>query len=294
VSILIDGNTRVCVQGITGVGGREHTRSMLEYGTQVVAGVSPGHGGETVHGVPVFDSCAQAARVTGATFGVSFVGSRGAGDAVVEAAQAGFENVICMEEFIPTIDSALARQACALTGTILIGPNCNGIVSPGKAKVGFFPMELGYPGPVGIASRSGTMTYGAMLALGERGLGQSTVVGIGGNSIRGLDFVQCLELFRDDDQTEVVVLLGEVGGLAEQDAAALVARGYPKPVVALISGRHAPAGVAMGHAGAMLEGEQSSWEAKAAALRAAGASVADDLEHLALLAKDGLTVAAKA
>lgn len=254
---------------------------MLAYGTNVVAGVSPGHAGETVHGVPVYDTCQDAVSYQGAQFGVSFVGTQGAADAVLEAADAGFSYVVCMEEVLPTFDTALMRRACSVSNTKLIGPNSNGIVSPGKAKVGFFPLELGSSGPVGIVSRSGTMTYGAMQALGGRGLGQSTVVGVGGNAIRGIDFVYCLEQFRVDDQTELVVLLGEVGGLAEQDAASYLANGYPKPVVALISGRYAPQGVMMGHAGAMMTGPQSTWAAKAEALGSVGVTIADDLDDLA-------------
>jgi succinyl-CoA synthetase alpha subunit len=285
MTILLDETTRVCVQGITGVGGREHSRSMLEYGTQVVAGVSPGHGGEFVSGIPVFETCHSAVAATGATLSVSFVGGRFALDAVLEAADAGMETVVCMEEFVPLWDTMRMRAVCRSQGCTLIGPNCNGLISPERGKVGFFPRELGRRGPIGIVSRSGTMSYAAMLALDSVQLGQSTVIGIGGNAIRGLGVVDCLELFASDDETEAVVLLGEIGGTEEQAAATRVSRGYGKPVVALIAGQSAPLGVAMGHAGAMAQGDGDGWEGKVQSLRAGGITVATDLEHLAELVK---------
>jgi succinyl-CoA synthetase alpha subunit len=280
LSILLDARSRVCVQGITGVGGRVHALSMLEYGTQVVAGVSPGHGGEAVNGIPVFDTCQEAVNETGATFSVCFVGGHGARDAILEAIYAGIRTAVCMEEFVPLLDAVQMRRISAIHNVALIGPNCNGIISPGKAKVGFFPREFGHQGPVGIASRSGTMTYGTMMAVESVGVGESTVVGIGGASVKGIGFVDCLQRFAEDDETEVVVLVGEIGGVEEESAAAFIARGYPKPVVALISGRVAPEGVAMGHAGAIATANRGTWKTKVAALRDVGVDVVSNLEEL--------------
>jgi succinyl-CoA synthetase alpha subunit len=234
-----------------------------------------------VSGVPVFDTCDEAAAVTGATMSVSFVGGHSSLDAVCEAANAGIRSVICMEEFVPVWDTMYMRAVCQSKGCALIGPNCNGLMSPGKGKVGFFPRELGNQGPVGVISRSGTLAYGAMLALDNANIGQSTTIGIGGNAIKGLSFVDCLELFAADGQTEAIVLLGEIGGSDEQRAASYVALGYRMPVVALMAGRSAPPGVAMGHAGAISQGSGDSWLAKAESLREAGIDVANDLDDLA-------------
>jgi succinyl-CoA synthetase alpha subunit len=262
---------------------------MLGYGTKVVAGVSPGHGGERLESVPVFDSCAEATSETGAEFSVCFVGGAHVLDAVCEAVDAGIHSIVCIEEFVPIKDIVRAKRYCAASSCRLIGPNCNGILSPGKAKVGFFPDELSLPGPVGIASRSGSLTYGAMLELHALGLGQSTVVGIGGASVKGTSFVDCLELFADDDQTEVVVLLGEIGGEDEEAAARHVQRqGYPKPVAALVVGRVAPPGVHMGHAGAIVAADQGGYDAKVLALQEAGVTVAPELETLAAKVRDEL------
>jgi succinyl-CoA synthetase alpha subunit len=280
VSIIIDEETRVCVQGITGTGGSVHTRSMLDYGTRVVSGVAPGHGGEVIHGVPVFETCFDAVAATGATLSVCFVGGRWVLDAVLEAVSAGIGTVVCMEEFVPLLDASRMRRFCDIAGTVLIGPNCNGLVSPGKAKVGFFPQELGRAGSIGVISRSGTLSYGAMMAIEAEGGGESTVVGIGGAAISGLDFVSCLDLFAADDDTEVVVMVGEIGGVREEEGAAHVAAGYPKPVLALIAGRSAPAGVPMGHAGAIATAERGGWENKTRMLSNAGIEVARNLEEL--------------
>jgi succinyl-CoA synthetase alpha subunit len=287
MSILLDTSSRVCVQGITGVGGRVHALSMLESGTNVVAGVSPGHGGETVSGIPVFETCEEAVRVAGSTFSVCFVGGHSALDAILEAVYAGIRTVVCMEEFVPLLDAVEMRRIAAIHNVVLIGPNCNGIISPGKAKVGFFPREFGRQGPVGVASRSGTMTYGTMMAIERAGIGESTVVGIGGAAVKGIGFVDCLQRFADDDETEMVVLVGEIGGVDEENAAAYISRGYTKPVVALISGRVAPEGIAMGHAGAIATANRGSWRTKVAALTEAGVEVARNLDDL------GVRVAAR-
>jgi succinyl-CoA synthetase alpha subunit len=285
MGIIVDRDTPVCVQGITGTGGLAHTKAMIAAGTRVVAGVAPEHLGERVHGVPVFDTCRQAVAATGASLSVSFVGRRNAVDSVLEAADAGLRYAICMEEFVPLLDALKMLAYCASKDCTLIGPNTNGLATPGQAAIGFFPREFSRSGPVGLASRSGTLTYGAMQALDIAGVGVSTAVGIGGGAARGLDFTGCLRLFADDAQTEVVVLIGEIGGRAEQDAADYLRRsGYAKPVVALIAGRTAPPGVAMGHAGAVAHAGDARWSAKVSDLAAAGVAVARDLEDLARLA----------
>lgn len=282
MSVLLDEQTRVCVQGITGVGGARHARSMLRYGTRVVAGVSPGHGGERFDGVPVFDSCAEAVAHTEADLSVCFVGGGFVLDAICEAAESGMRSVVCIEEFVPLKDIIRAKRYCAAHSCRLIGPNCNGIFSPGRAKVGFFPDELSLPGAVGIASRSGSLSYGAMLSLHERGLGQSSVVGIGGAAVKGTSFVDCLELFAEDDETKVVVLLGEIGGNDEEAAASYMRQTrYPKPVVALVVGQVAPEGISMGHAGAIVDRDYGGHDGKVRALRDAAVEVVEDLEALA-------------
>ncbi len=281
MSIILRADTRVLVQGVTGSGGRFHTKSMLEYGTRVVAGVSPGHRGETVSGVSVYSSCFEAVAEGPVDLAVCFTGGKSALDAICEAADSGIKTVVCIEELVPLWDTMLMTRYCKLHGTQLIGPNCNGIISPGAAKVGFFPQELSMVGPVGIVSRSGTLTYGAMLALQAKGLGQSTVVGIGGARVKGTSFVQCLEAFAIDPETKAVVLIGEIGGSDEEAAAAYLSAGYPKPVAALVVGRVAPHGVPMGHAGAIVDGDSGSWQHKVQLLSAAGVSVAANLEELA-------------
>jgi succinyl-CoA synthetase alpha subunit len=289
MSILLDRTTPVLVQGITGVGGRRHTETMVSYGTRVVAGVSPGHRGEEVCGVPVFETCADASRETGATFAVSFVGGAHVLDVVCEAAEAGLETIVCMEEIVPVADVARGKAFAEARGCLLIGPNCNGVIAPGDAKVGFFPDELGRAGSVGVASRSGTLSYGTMLALEREGLGESTVVGIGGAALRGLSFVDCLDLFAADEGTELVILVGEIGGDEEERAAERVAAGYAKPVIALVAGRTAPLGVAMGHTGAMATASTGGWENKRDRFEAAGVRVALDLDELGAIAAETVT-----
>jgi succinyl-CoA synthetase alpha subunit len=285
MGIIVDRDTPVCVQGITGTGGLAHTRAMIAAGTAVVAGVAPGHRGERVHGIPVFDTCRQAVAATGASLSVSFVGRRNAADSVLEAADAGLRYVICMEEFVPLLEVLTMRAHCANQGCTLIGPNTNGLATPGQAAIGFFPREFSRSGPVGVVSRSGTLTYGAMQALDLADVGVSTAVGIGGGAARGLDFAGCLRLFADDPQTSVVVLIGEIGGRAEQEAASYLRRsGYRKPVIALIAGRTAPPGVAMGHAGAVAQAGDGDWSTKVSDLASAGVTIARDLAELGQLA----------
>lgn len=285
MTILLDSQSRVVIQGITGTGARYHSQLMREFGTQVVAGVSPGRGGTTVDGVPVFDSMAQAVAATGANFSACFVPGLGALDAVLEAAEAQVRTVVVLAEFVPVHDAMRARLALDQRGCYMIGPNTNGLISPGHAKVGFFPSQLCRPGRVGIVSRSGTMSYGASIELLRAGLGQSTVVGIGGGTVRGIGFAECIELFNADSSTDVVVLLGEVGGEEEERAAAYIHSHPSKPVVALVVGRCAIPGTAMGHAGALLNSSSGTVEMKEEVLRQAGAKVARNLGHIPLLVR---------
>lgn len=277
MSILLNAETRVVVQGVTGTGGQYHTRLMRAYGTRIVAGVAPGRGGRRVDDVPVFDTLSQAVEATGAEFAACFVPGPAVLDSLLEAADAGIHTVVVMAEFVPLHDLILARQVLDAAGCRLIGPNTNGLVSPGQAKVGFFPTELARPGPVGIASRSGTLSYGTSVELLRAGIGQSSVVGIGGGKLRGVGFAECLELFDADPATRVMVLLGEIGGLEEERAAEYIRTRGCKPVVALVVGRCAPPDTPMGHAGALLSGAAAGVEAKQAVLRAAGVRVARTL-----------------
>jgi len=278
LSILVDENTRVIVQGITGREGRFHAASMLEYGTNVVAGVTPGKGGEEAEGVPVYNTVAEAAAAHEANTSIMFVPARFARSAVLEAIDARLQTVVVITEGIPGKDAieCMARVREAGTATI-IGPNCPGVISPSqKTKVGIMPNRIFVPGKVGIISRSGTLTYEIAWHTTRAGLGQSTCVGIGGDAIIGVDFVGALEMFRNDEETEGVVLIGEIGGNAEEAAAAyIVETQYPKPVVAYIAGRTAPPGKRMGHAGAIVMGEAGTAKSKVEAFTNAGVAVAD-------------------
>lgn len=275
MAILVDRHTRLVVQGITGREGSFHTEQMLAYGTQVVAGVTPGKGGQQVHGVPVFETVRQAVAETGANTSIIFVPARGAADAILEAAEAGVAVVVCISEGVPTLDMIRVRRALEGSGTRLVGPNCPGVITPGKAKVGIMPGHIHAPGPVGVVSRSGTLTYEVVYALTQAGIGQSTCVGIGGDPVLGTGFVEVLELFEADPQTEAVVLIGEIGGSDEERAAAFIKARMRKPVVAFVAGRSAPPGKRMGHAGAIIDGGAGTAEGKMEALRAAGVAVAE-------------------
>src|SRR5512135_1195910 len=226
---------------------------MIDYGTQVVAGMTPGRGGEKVLGVPVFDTVEQAVRETGANTSIIYVPARGAADSILEAAAAGIELVVCITEGLPVIDMMRATRKLDETGTRLIGPNCPGLISPGKSKVGIIPGNICIPGPVGLVSRSGTLTYEVIHALTQRKIGQSTCVGIGGDPVHGLGFIDTLEMFEDDPQTRVVALIGEIGGTDEEKAAEYIKKNMTKPVVAFVAGQTAPPGKRMGHAGAIIE-----------------------------------------
>jgi len=274
MSILIDEKTRVVVQGLTGAEGTFHAQRMLEYGTRVVAGVTPGKGGTTHLSLPVFNTVAEAVRAEGTDAAAIFVPPFFAADAIMEAAAAGIRLIVCITEGIPTFDMIKVKTFLRDTPAALIGPNTPGIISPGKAKIGIMPGHIHKRGTVGIISRSGTLTYEAVQQVTQQGLGQSTAVGIGGDPIVGLKFVDLLGLFRDDPETEAVILIGEIGGTAEEEAAAYIQKGFSKPVVGFIAGQTAPPGRRMGHAGAIIAGGKGTAKEKMDALRAAGARVA--------------------
>ena len=270
MSILVDRETRVVVQGITGREGTFHSREMREYGTNIVAGVTPGKGGGSHEGIPVFDTVAEAVRETGANASVIFVRPAFAADAVMEAADAGVGLVVCLTEGIPTLDMAVARRYLEETKTMLVGPNTPGVISPGRCKVGVMAGYIHREGPVGIISRSGTLTYEAVLQLTMRGIGQSTCAGIGGDPIVGLSFVDLLGLFQEDRATEAVVMIGEIGGSQEEEAALFFQARMTKPVIAYIAGVTAPPERRMGHAGAIVSGGRGGAEEKIRALEEAG------------------------
>jgi succinyl-CoA synthetase alpha subunit len=273
MSILIDEKTRVIVQGITGREGTFHTQRMLEYGTKIVAGITPKKGGTTHLGVPVFDSVAGAVKEHGADASAIFAPPFAAASAIAEAADAGVGVIVCITEGIPTLDMIRVKAYLREKPVSLIGPNTPGIISPGKCKIGIMPGPIHKPGTIGIISRSGTLTYEAVQQITNQGLGQSTAVGIGGDPIVGLKFIDLLKLFEDDDETEAVVMIGEIGGTAEEDAADYLLKGYPKPVVGYIAGQTAPLGRRMGHAGAIIDGGKGTAKMKMDALRAAGVHV---------------------
>ena len=276
MSILLDSTTRVIVQGITGREGLYHTRNMKAAGTNIVGGVTPGKGGTIVEGVPVFDTVKEAKAATDAEASCIFVPPPGAADAIMEAATADIELIVCITEGIPVIDMTRAMLVVHEHGSRLIGPNCPGMCTPGQGKIGIIPYQIFTPGPVGFISRSGTLTYEVVSLLTEAGLGQSSCIGIGGDPIIGSTFADYLKLFEADPQTKVVVMCGEIGGSDEEDAAEFI-KTMTKPVVAFVSGRTAPAGKRMGHAGAIISGNTGTAQGKVAALQAAKAPVADTI-----------------
>lgn len=278
MSILVDENTRLVVQGITGSEGSFHTRQAIEYGTKVVAGVTPGKGGQELDDIPVFDTVAEATAETGANTSLVFVPPAFAADAVMEAADAGVSLVVCITEGIPTLEMVRVRNYLSTRRggqTRLVGPNCPGVISPGKSKVGIMPGFIHLEGNVGVISRSGTLTYEAVSQLTERDIGQSTCLGIGGDPIIGMGFVDCLELFEQDDQTRAVVLIGEIGGTAEEEAAEYVKEHFSKPVIGFVAGRTAPPGRRMGHAGAIISGGKGTAAEKMATWADAGIVVCE-------------------
>jgi len=275
VAILIDSSTRVLIQGITGYQAEFHALRMLEFGTQVVAGTRPGKGGTSVHEVPVFDTVAQAIRQTGATASCIFVPAPAAKDAAMEAIAHRLDPVVIITEHVPVHDAVTVLAYARAEGVRVVGPNCPGLASPGGCKMGIMPNHLFREGPVGVVSRSGTLTYEIVAALTRAGIGQSTAVGLGGDPVVGMSFEEALALFGEDGKTEAVVLIGEIGGSAEEAAARHIAAGFGKPVVAYIAGRTAPPGKRMGHAGAVISGSEGTATAKIEALTAAGVQVAE-------------------
>jgi len=289
MSILIDENTRVVVQGITGGEGTFHTERMLEYGTKVVAGVTPGKGGLTHLNVPVFNTVEDAVRKEGANAAAIFVPPYFAGDAIMEATDAGVDLVVCITEGIPTFDMIKVKQLLKSRGTNMIGPNTPGIISPGKCKIGIMPGQIHTQGSIGIISRSGTLTYEAVQQVSLQGYGQSTAIGIGGDPIVGLKYIELLELFKNDPDTDAVVLIGEIGGSAEEEAAAYIKDSFPKPVVSFIAGQTAPPGRRMGHAGAIIAGGKGTAKEKMAALEAAGVLVCQSPAEMGTKIKEALS-----
>ena len=280
MSILVNAETKVVCQGLTGRQGSFHTAQCLDYGTRVVAGVTPGRGGETELGLPVHDSVAEAKRETGATVSMVYVPAPFAADAILEAADAGIEIVVCITEGVPVLDMVRVKAVLDDYDCRLIGPNCPGIITPGACKIGIMPGAIHEPGSIGIVSRSGTLTYEAVHQTTTRGLGQTTCVGIGGDPVRGMNFIDCLELFEADSETRGIIMVGEIGGTDEEAAAEYIAGHVSKPVVAYIAGVTAPPGKRMGHAGAIVAGGKGTAEAKFAALEAAGVATVRSLADL--------------
>lgn len=280
MSILIDKNTQVLCQGLTGSQGTLHTRQAIEYGTRMVAGVTPNKGGSEHLGLPVFDTVREAVAVTGATTSVIYVPAPFCKDSILEAVDAGITLVVCISEGIPTLDMLLIKAKLDTTSARLVGPNCPGVITPGECKIGIMPGEIHLPGKVGIVSRSGTLTYEAVKQTTDRGFGQSTCVGIGGDPIPGSHFIDILGLFEADSSTEAIVMVGEIGGTAEEEAAEFIQSNVSKPVVAYIAGVTAPAGKRMGHAGAIIAGGKGTAADKFAALEAAGVRTVKSLAQI--------------
>ena len=288
MAIWVSNDTRLVVQGITGKEGKFHALGCREYGTQVVAGVTPGKGGDVVEGIPVFDSVADARRETGCNATMIFVPPPFAGDAIMEAAAAGIELVVCITEGIPVADMLRVKAFLRDHPTRLVGPNCPGVISPGMAKIGIMPGHIHRPGSIGVVSRSGTLTYESVWQLTALGFGQSTCVGIGGDPINGTSFTDVLSAFRDDPATEAVIMIGEIGGSAEEEAAAWVKANFDRPVIGFIAGQTAPPGRRMGHAGAIVAGGKGTAAEKMAALRAAGIHVVDSPADMGAAVKRAL------
>lgn len=286
MSILVGNDTRLLVQGITGREGSFHTQQMVEYGTNVVAGVTPGKAGQDVHGVPVFNTVEDAVRDTGANASVIYVPARFSVDAIFEAVDNGIELVVCITEGVPVNDMVPVYHHVRQKGARLIGPNCPGVTSPGQAKVGIIPGFIHEPGRVGVVSRSGTLTYEVVDALSKAGLGQSTVVGIGGDPIIGTSFTDVLELFQNDPDTDAIVMIGEIGGDDEERAAEFIKANVTKPMAGFIAGRTAPPGKRMGHAGAIISGGAGTAQGKIEALEAAGVAVASRMSEIPELLKE--------
>jgi succinyl-CoA synthetase alpha subunit len=295
MSILVNKNTRVLTQGITGATGQIHTRACKQYGTQMVGGVVPGKGGTEFESIPIFDTVEQARKATGANATVIYVPPPFAADAILEAVAAGIELVICITEGVPVLDMVKVKRYMRSTSSRLIGPNCPGVITPGECKIGIMPGYIHRPGDIGVVSRSGTLTYEAVYQLTQLGLGQSSCVGIGGDPIIGIGFIDVLGLFNQDPRTRAVIMIGEIGGTAEEEAAHFVKQNMGKPVVAFIAGQTAPSGRRMGHAGAIISGGRGTAADKIAALKAAGIEVAMSPAELGITMKrtlDGATARA--
>jgi len=288
MSILIDESTKVIVQGITGRDGSFHTGQMVDYGTQIVGGVTPGKGGQEVHGKPVFNSVKEAVAETGANASVIYVPAKFAKGAVLEATEAGVPLIICITEGVPVLDMVDVYREVQSAGLRLIGPNCPGLISPGKSKIGIMPGNIHKPGRVGVISRSGTLTYEIVYALTSMGIGQSTCVGIGGDPIVGTSPRDLLPLFEADDDTDAIIVVGEIGGDEEERTAELISKQINKPVFAYIVGRSAPEGRTMGHAGAIVSGSAGTAQSKIEAFNAAGVPVADTIDQIAEMVKEKL------
>jgi len=280
MAIFANKNTKVLVQGMTGREGLFHTQQMIAYGTKVVGGVTPGKGGEWVEGLPIFETVKEGRAATGATATCSFVPPRFAADSIYEAIDAGIELIVCITENIPISEMMKVRQHLDLSNSRLIGPNCPGLLIPGQCKIGIIPGYVSKPGGVGVVSRSGTLTYEVVQALTNRGIGQSGCIGIGGDPVNGTQFIDVLEQFEADPDTDKIVMIGEIGGSAEEEAADFIRKHMTKPVVAFVAGKAAPAGRRMGHAGALIEGGKGTWQGKVEALRAANVKVAENPEQI--------------
>jgi succinyl-CoA synthetase alpha subunit len=278
VSIFVNKNTKLLVQGITGKEGQFHTRQCALYGTQVVAGVTPGKGGQKMDEIPVFNSVSDAVRETGANCSMIFVPPPFAADAIMESADGGVDLIVCITEGIPVMDMMKVKNYMKNKPVRLIGPNCPGIITPGECKVGIMPAPIHKPGgPIGVVSRSGTLTYEVVHQLTGQGIGQTTCIGIGGDPVNGTNFIDCLDAFQKDDATKGIVMVGEIGGSAEEDAAAFIKANVTKPVVGFIAGLSAPPGRRMGHAGAIISGKSGTGQAKIEAMKAAGIHVCENL-----------------
>jgi succinyl-CoA synthetase alpha subunit len=293
MSVLVDKNTKVLTQGITGATGQLHTRLCKEYGTQMVAGVTPGRGGTDFEGIPIFDTVAQAVEKTGANASVIYVPPPGAADAILEAADSDIPLVVCITEGVPVVDMVRVKRALEGRNTRLIGPNCPGVITPGQCKIGIMPGYIHKPGRVGVVSRSGTLTYEAVFQLTQLGIGQSSCIGIGGDPIIGTGFIDALRLFQDDAGTDAVIMIGEIGGSAEEEAAAFIKQHVTKPVVSFIAGQTAPEGKRMGHAGAIIAGGKGTAKEKMAALAAAGVTMSASPARLGATMQDALRKAGK-
>lgn len=286
MSILVDKNTKVVTQGITGKTGQFHTKACKEYGTQMVAGVTPGKGGEACEGIPVFDTVAEAYKSTGCNASVIYVPPAFTADAIMEAVDAGIELVVCITEGVPVQDMVKVKRMMLGSKTRLIGPNCPGVITPGECKIGIMPGHIHKPGKVGIVSRSGTLTYEAVDQVTRMGLGQSTCIGIGGDPVNGTNFIDCLKLFQDDSVTAAIIMIGEIGGTAEEEAAEFIQSYVKKPVVTFIAGAAAPPGRRMGHAGAIISGGKGTAADKFTALKKAGCAIAKTPAHLGSVLKE--------